>query len=145
MWVDVVSLRHDGAKLPPEAVRAATPLRARLTVDTVVIRGQGDLPSRAEVAHLWEDAGRERRLLGALECARVSRIGGNTLLVVGVETGGGGGARPQAWWCRIVLGPGDAPLPEWRDTWPGSLPAPLTDIVAVPPASTAPTASAALR
>jgi len=133
MWVDVVCLRRDGMKLPPEDVRAAPPLRARLTVDTVVIRGDADLPSRAELAHLWDDATPDGQPLATLECARVSRVGGAGLLVVGVEPSRGGPAHPQAWWCRMVLDEAaDARDGEWRNTWPGSMPAPLTDAVTAP-------------
>ena len=100
MWVDVVCLRRDGVKLSQEELRAVTPTRAQLTMDTVVLRMPSDAepPRRADVAQLWSDGGRP---VGALECARVSRVGGAGLLVVGVDAGNGT-SHPQAWWCRVA-------------------------------------------
>ena len=131
MQVDVVCLRRNGNKLSPDEVRAATPLRARLTVDTVVApAAPGEPARRADVAQLWQvpDA-HEDTPLGTLEYANVSRVGGASLMVVGVEPARSGPARPQAWWCRIVLdetSDAEAP-PEWHHTWPGSMPAPLRE------------------
>jgi len=132
MWVDVVCLRRDGNKLAQHEVRAAVPLRARLTVDTVVVKSASGEPARrAEVAQLWPSGESHGDTpLGTLEYANVSRVGGAGLMVVGVEPARSGPARPQAWWCRIVLdGAADDMPSEWRHTWPGSMPAPLTDIV----------------
>ena len=126
MWVDVVCLRRDGVKLPPSHLEAAPPLRAQLTMDTVVMRAPDDAESvrRADLARLWAEGGTP---IGVLECAQVSRVGGSGLLVVGVEAGAA--AHPQAWWCRVVLADSDdpsrdtAPLTEWHDTMPAMLPA----------------------
>ena len=136
MWVDVVCLRRDGLKLPPDEVRATAPLRALLTMDTVVMRSpaDGEPPRRAEVAQLWTNGGSDAgRPLGVLECARVSRIGGTGLLIVGVDSASGSSAHPQAWWCRVILADDDgtpseaAPATDWHDTWPGLVPAALAD------------------
>ena len=111
MLVDVVCLRREGVKLPPEELRSVTPVRAFLTIDTVPV-GPPVLEARhlrKDVARLWQcdfcddDAPRP---LDGLECARVSRVGGDALLLVGVESRNGSGddvAHPQAWWCRVVL------------------------------------------
>jgi hypothetical protein len=131
MWVDVVCLRRDGLKLSQDELRAVTPTRAQLTMDTVVLRvpADGEPARRADVAQLWTDAGRP---VGVLECARVSRVGGAGLLVVGVDAANGA-SHPQAWWCRVVLAEDSGEprelAPEWRETWPGSVPTPLTDSV----------------
>lgn len=131
MWVDVVCLRRDGVKLPQDAVDAAAPLRARLTMDTVVMRApeDGEPLRRADVAQLWADGGKP---VGVLECAQVSRVGGDGLLVVGVEAAEGADhPHPQAWWCRLVLeqerdtGHDTELLGEWHDTTP----APVTAAV----------------
>jgi hypothetical protein len=132
MWVDVVSLRRDGVKLSPDELRATSPLRARLTMDTVVMPplADGEPPRRADVAQLWPERGGP---IGMLECARVSRMGGAGLLVVGVESAEGATGHPQAWWCRVLLAADDrsaydtVPSPDWRDTWPGSSPTPFVD------------------
>ena len=134
MWVDVVCLRREGVKLPPDELRATAPLRARLTMDTVMMGPpmDGETLRRADVAQLWPERGGP---LGILECARISRVGGAGLLVVGVEVADGASGHPQAWWCRLLLAADDGlspdtmPTSDWRDTWPGSLPASLTDAV----------------
>jgi hypothetical protein len=136
MWVDVVCLRRDGVKLSPDELRSTAPRRARLTMNTVAMGSPIDgVPARrADVAQLWSEHG---GLLGALEFARVSRVGGAGLLVVGVEVASGTSGHPQSWWCRMLLAAGDSlsaeamPASGWHDTWPASSPAPLTD--AVPP------------
>ena len=106
MLVDVVCLRRDGAKLPPEEVRAAKPVRALLTIDTATVGSPGAGPEtlRSEVAWLWRPrpSGNPQAIDG-LACAQVSRVGGDGLLVVGVESRGIGPDHPQAWWCRVVL------------------------------------------
>jgi hypothetical protein len=126
MWVDVVCLRRDGVKLPADAVQASAPLRAQLTMDTVVVGAvaDGEPLRRADLAQLWVEGDRP---VGVLECAQVSRMGGAGLLIVGVE-GIDGTVHPQAWWCRVVLARRDEPglntlpLTEWHDTLPASLP-----------------------
>jgi hypothetical protein len=130
MWVDVVCLRRDGVKLPPDAVQAVPPLRAKLTMDTVVMRApaDGEPLRRADVAQLWAEGDRP---VGVLECAQVSRVGGAGLLVVGVEAVDGA-AHPQAWWCRVVLADEQdhdrGPLTEWHDTLPATLPADIAHV-----------------
>ena len=106
MLVDVVCLRRDGAKLQPEELRAAKPVRALLTIDTATLglpRAASEGP-RSEVAWLWRpQLSGNPRAIDALACAQVSRVGGDGLLVVGVESRGNGPDHPQAWWCRVVL------------------------------------------
>jgi hypothetical protein len=118
MLVDVVCLRREGIKLPPEELRAVTPVRAFLTIDTVTVG-----PPVPEARHLRKDMARlwhcdlceeASRPLDGLECARVSRIGGDALLLVGVESRNGADSEaghPQAWWCRVVLDPASEPAP----------------------------------
>ena len=98
MLVDVVCLRREGIKLPPEELRAVTPVRAFLTIDTVTVG-----PPVPEARHLRKDMARlwhcdlceeGSRPLDGLECARVSRIGGDALLLVGVRAATGRTARP---------------------------------------------------
>jgi hypothetical protein len=125
MWVDVVCLRRDGVKLPQDTVQSTPPLRARLTMDTVVMHppDDGESARRADVAQLWTDGSKPVRVL---ECAQVSRVGGDGLLVVGVEPAEGAG-HAQAWWCRLVLedhgsaGGDTEMLTEWHDTAPGAV------------------------
>lgn len=107
MLVDVICLRHNGTKRPADELRAATPIRGYLTVDTI---SQGPVQARigrlpTELARLWRsDLGDASTPLVALDCARVTRVGGDALLVVGVEkTAESPNGRPQAWWCWVVL------------------------------------------
>jgi hypothetical protein len=106
MLVDVVCLRRDGAKLPPEEVRAAKPVRRLLTIDTMTPGSPSPESARlcSDVARLWrcENADSAEPVDG-LECASVSRIGGDGLLVVGVECRSNSSGHPQAWWCRVIV------------------------------------------
>ena len=106
MLVDVVCLRREGVKLPPEEIRAATPVRGYLTIDTVTVGPPvAEAPcQRKEVARLWNAI--DSCPVDGLECARVSRVGGDALVLVGVETRPGeldDLGHPQAWYCRVVL------------------------------------------
>jgi hypothetical protein len=107
MLVDVIPLRRNGVKRPSEELRAATPIRGYLTVDTVV-RGPaqarlGQLPT--ELARIWRsDLVNERAPLVALSSVRVTRMGGDALLVTGIEkTPEAPEGHPQSWWCWLVL------------------------------------------
>ena len=106
MLVDVVCLRREGVKLQPDEIRAATPVRGYLTIDTVTIGPPvAEVPcQRKDVARLWSPA--DSCPVDGLECARVSRVGGDALVLVGVETRPGeldDLGHPQAWYCRVVL------------------------------------------
>ena len=135
MWVDVVCLRRAGVKLSSDELHKAVPLRARLTMNTIITPApvDGDPPRRADVAQLWP--AEHGRPVGMLECARVSRVGGAGLLVVGVEPADGTPGHAQAWWCRMLLSADDdspretIPGADTRDGWASSLPTSLTDVV----------------
>ena len=122
MWVDVIRLRRDGARLPQAQLRDATPLRACLTVDTMTtggpLAGDADV-AYAQVARLWQPGRTTQapRVLDNLEFAQVRRVGGDALLVIGVENHDGAAA-PQAWWCRIVMDAGAEPSVALRDGSP---------------------------
>src|SRR5258706_14535877 len=109
MLVDVVCLRRDGAKLPSEEVRAAKPVRRLLTIDTVAV-GRRSAESdrfRSVVAQLWRcEFSDTAEPADGLECAQVSRVGGDGLLVIGVESRGSGPGHPQAWWGRGIIDSG---------------------------------------
>ena len=107
MLVDVIPLRRNGVKRPTEELRAATPIRGYLTVDTVM-QGPaqarlGQLPN--ELARLWRsDLVHEPAPQVALSGVRVTRVGGDALLVTGIEkTPEAPEGRPQSWWCWLVL------------------------------------------
>src|SRR5438105_14711860 len=99
MLVEVVCLRRAGAKLPPEELRAATPVRRLLTIDTVPVRRYGSQSYLAPsvVARLWrcEFSGTDEPA-DVLECAHVSRVAGAGLLVVGDESSCGLSAHAEA-------------------------------------------------
>jgi hypothetical protein len=106
MLVDVVCLRRDGAKLAPEELRSVTPVRRLLTIDSVPVGSPNPESARlrSEVARLWRcGCSANAEPVDGLECAQVSRVGGDGLLVVGVECQGSNPGHPQAWWCRVVL------------------------------------------
>ena len=92
-------------------------MRACLTVDTVTtgpLVADADV-AIAQVARLWQP-GRTKapRVLDNLEFAQVRRVGGDALLVIGVESRNGT-AVPQAWWCRIVMDAAAEPSAPPRD------------------------------
>ena len=112
MLVDVICLRHKGVKRPAQELRTAAPIRGYLTVDTV---SQGPAQARLarlpnELARLWRsNVGQGPAPLVALDGARVTRVGGDALLVVGVEkTPDAPQGHPQTWWCWVVLAPEQA-------------------------------------
>lgn len=106
MLVDVVCLRREGVKLPRDAVLAAVPVRGRLTIASWR-QGYGGGPvTIMHDAHLSTgNDPMQGQLLPSLHQARVTRIQGNALVVVGEERLGRFGTPPgypQAWWCRLV-------------------------------------------
>jgi hypothetical protein len=125
MLVDVIPLRRKGVKRSTDELRAATPIRGYLTVDTVT-KGPaqarlGSLPN--ELACLWRsDLVHEPVPLVALNNVRVTRVGGDALLVTGVEkTREAPDGHPQSWWCWLVLSNEQARSPrevpeEWTPT-----------------------------
>jgi hypothetical protein len=102
MLVELVCLRRDGAKLPPEEVRAAKPLRGLLTIDAVTA---GSPRVVSDLARLWRHpVSDDSETVEGLECARVTRVGGDVLLVVGFERRRDNPAgHLQAWWCRVIV------------------------------------------
>jgi hypothetical protein len=134
MLVEVVCLRREGVKLPPEELRAVKPVRGYLTIDTVSMGTPAAeaRPVRKELARLWQpDVAETPRPVDGLECASISRVGGDALLVVGVESIDEEFTRaghPQAWWCRVLLeGEADEPL-ESGDTGWGALSRPHSEL-----------------
>lgn len=115
MLVDVVRLRHEGKKLPKEAVLAAAPLRGYLriyswrlaTSEATTLVWSASISSYDEIPYT--------PALPCLESARVTRIQGNDMIIVGKERPGyldAGPTYPQAWWCRLVRdGATDSPPP----------------------------------
>lgn len=117
MWVDVVCLRRDGVKLPPEEVEAAKPVRRLLTVDAVPVSSAraGVERSTSDLAQLWRcQRTDEPEPVERLEHARISRVGGDVLLVLGVERRRNGPGHVQAWLCRVIL---DANEDNTGTTW----------------------------
>ena len=102
MLVELVCLRRDGAKLPPEEVRAAKPLRGLLTIDAVTAESSRVV---TDIARLWRHpVTDDSESVDGLECARVTRVGGDVLLVVGFERRRDKPAgQLQAWWCRVIV------------------------------------------
>ncbi|HEX6706698.1 MAG TPA: hypothetical protein VF169_18210 [Albitalea sp.] len=126
MLVDVVCLRREGVKLQPEEIRAATPVRGYLTIDTVNLGPPvPEAPcQRKNVARLWSAA--DSCPVDGMECARISRVGGDALVLVGVETRPGELeeiGHPQAWYCKVVLdSEEESRYDSVRDTGPDTLP-----------------------
>lgn len=111
MLVDVVRLRHEGKKLPKEAVLAAKPLRGYLRLYSWRLGTESawKLVWSANVSST--DDAPHTPALPSLDSARVTRIEGQDIIIVGEERPGylgTGPAYPQAWWCRLVAGDGGA-------------------------------------
>ncbi len=107
MFVDVVLLRSAGQKLPQAALRAATPVRGHLAVQTYRQAGHGAAPGIAsdKTDAVLSDRPRDParplsdvQLLVLYYC-RVTRIEADQLVIVGTERLGpptGGESHPSA-------------------------------------------------
>lgn len=109
MLVDVVRLRADGVKLSPESLRTAAVTRGHLHFSSWIRGGNvgGWEPGRVFEATLKTAIGGPggNSLIPDLTEARVKKIEGDNIIVVGAELVGGfttSHARAQAWWCRLV-------------------------------------------
>ena len=107
MLVDVVQLRYLGEKLPGDRVRAAKPLRGRLTLHSI-----------RPGTHWWErkqvpllaglmSTDTDYFLIPPLDYARVTRIRANGMVIVGFQQAPNANGRQspvykQAWWVRPV-------------------------------------------
>lgn len=107
MLVDVVRLRFEGKKLPREAVLATAPIRGYLRIYSWRL-GTSEawkLVWTASVSATDDEP--HTPTLPSLNYARVTRIEGDSIVIVGQESTGYLGAEPiypQAWWCRVVNG-----------------------------------------
>lgn len=105
MLVDVVVMRIQGEPRPKAEVHSATPVRGILQLDFV--RPPGWHPRRGSVpllAGLVVPGGSDW-VLPPLDEARIERIRGPNLFIVGIEEtirGRQTHAHRQAWWCRLV-------------------------------------------
>lgn len=107
MLVDVVVMRIQGKPRPRAEVRAASPVRGVLQLDFARPgwhRGQRNAPLLAGLVL----PGASEWALPPLDNARIQKIRGPNLYVVGVEEIARDrrtlATYPQAWWCRLVLG-----------------------------------------
>jgi rubredoxin len=103
MLVDVVCLRCRGARLLRTLVIAERPVRGELQVSGPRL-GRRE-PGRAFL--LVPGSPEFAQVLPALDNARVTRVSGDALLVIGVERIERHGGRswddyPQVWWCRLA-------------------------------------------
>ena len=107
MLVDIVFLRHEGAKRTRAEVLAAQPLRAELTVRAV------EFSALAELSFPWDPPGHGTARICLVEC-RLKHMRGSSFVLVGGEPYGPVWEtkhRPQAWWCRVAVGePTTAPV-----------------------------------
>ena len=110
MLVDVVRMRAAGAKIAPEQLKAAVPVRGRLVLSTRPWREtwRPHVPTELTTFaylfdHLEDDPIAQPML--ELRAAHVNRLDLEGLVVVGIERSGDA-IHPvdeaQAWWCRLV-------------------------------------------
>lgn len=103
MLVDVVCLRNKGVKRGREEVLLTRPVRGDLTLHAPC---KLHMARPRPAAELLSGDGIGRHVLPPLDPARVSRIRGESFVVVGVEEYEGVGKVrlrfAQAWWCRPV-------------------------------------------
>lgn len=106
MLVDLVELRRAGVRLPREEARAVRPIRGELMLTVArpgYYQGMKNPPLLALLVSLCE---KRRHLIEPLDHARVTKISGGAMLLVGVQQH----IRqirvyenwPQAWWVRPV-------------------------------------------
>lgn len=118
MLVDVLQLRERGEKRPREALQAAAPVRGKLRLTSGRPGWHAGLRNAPLLAGIIE-LGTVEWAIPPLDEARVTRIEGLNLIIVGVEEVVDGRRTyryRQAWWCRVV----DAP--ERVGTGPATLP-----------------------
>lgn len=106
MLVDVVVMKIRGEARPKAEVRSAVPVRGVLQLDDARPgwhRGQRNAPL---LAGLVVPGGTEWAL-PPLDQARIERIRGPNLYIVGIEEIARDrrtvATYPQAWWCRLIL------------------------------------------
>jgi hypothetical protein len=103
MKVDVVRLRRNGVKLASGEVKAAVPLRAVLSINTLNGVDQHGGQVRSTSAQLLDDAG---VVVSTMAHAEVTSMSGDSFIVSGTEVStpsiGSGETWPQSWWCRVV-------------------------------------------
>jgi hypothetical protein len=104
MLVDVVRLRRSGAKIPDVETKVASGVRGHLFFESPMRLGRAALHR--------EPYGKGPELLPPLANAVLTKIDGDSMLIVGTEThslNAIDGKYPQSWWCRLVKdGPCDA-------------------------------------
>ncbi|MCU7374965.1 hypothetical protein PEC18_30070 [Paucibacter sp. O1-1] len=99
MLVDVIYLRHDGAKLSREVVLAATPRRAVLRAHRM------GSALTAQLLPVTDELIAPGTHIPALHDAQLQRLSGHDLVLIGREYVGMHHERrqvPQAWWCKLV-------------------------------------------
>ncbi|OYV00816.1 MAG: hypothetical protein CFE45_07510 [Burkholderiales bacterium PBB5] len=107
MLVDLVLMRSEGVKLPRTAILAAVPLRGVLRISTYRAgpRAAPGTPVAQTSVALERLDGVPGAPLACMGQAMVTRLTGDTLIIVGLEAHGHptlGRLLPQAWWCRMV-------------------------------------------
>lgn len=112
MLVDVVRLRQNGNKLPPDVVKGAGPVRGRLTIRAEPWRERWTPNAPAVLttfAYLKTPRGDDplvESLLPALRMAHVKTMADDAFVVLGLERTSHEIGRevdcPQAWWCRLA-------------------------------------------
>jgi hypothetical protein len=110
MLVDVVKMRAAGKKLPPQEVKAAPAIRARLLIKTRPWREAWapnvpmELTTFASLFDHLDDDPIAQPLM-QLRQAHVNSLDGNGFVIVGLERSGPENHErddAQAWWCRLV-------------------------------------------
>jgi hypothetical protein len=104
MLVDLVQLRHLGAKRSRDDLRSANPIRGHLSLNC---RRPGWHPGQRNAPLLAGLLlpGTTEWAIPPLDLARVTTIRDGALVIAGMEeiaTGRNYMQYPQAWWCRIV-------------------------------------------
>ena len=106
MQVDVVCLRHNGDKLPPDVIAATTPVRGDLTMENHrrhIDRVEG---RNFIIATIGAPAG--ALPVNQLLYAVVTKMTGDSFLIAGLEVHtanpqpGASFQCDQTWWCRLV-------------------------------------------
>ena len=108
--VDVVTMRDMGVKLPLGVIKTAEPMRGLLQVHkhTLGPCRRPDLPPEEMVARLLQASQVDDIPLAHITEPRLTRVAGHQFVLIGLEHHGHatlGTKLPQAWWCRLVLGP----------------------------------------
>ncbi len=130
MLVDVIRMRREGARIPSETLKAATPVRGHLSVVSRMSRSRRQ--DSVMLALLLDVTSKLEEVLPPLDEVRLTALRGDEFVLQGFEEVLRGRRLVdncvQSWWCKLVL-PSEAGTPS---LWAAETGDELGDLAASP-------------